>query len=451
MIMRTSLAFIVASFIALPASAQVDQVATPPPNLVLSNYESVPVGPFGGLEGDAYVARVGDPSAAWFNPAGLARQNTAQISGSAGVYQRTSIAPESLPNRGGSFQQLPNFVGFAFAPRPNLTVGAALVTTNAWNQETDSELISPVTGGQQRFGYSADSSFERRILALGAGYHEGGPWRFGGGLAFSIMSLRLVQSVSDRIADSTGLRSLLVSARASGSAFQIRSQFGAQYDTTRWRFGAAVRTPGLTLHRSGGVTLDGILDAGSASLGASVFDPEARFENHLPWEFQGGAAWVRERVQLEVNLQAYSSIDAYSMIATDQPVLIYGDAGANRPPTVFSQPFPGFTSASDGVVNISVGGHLRLMTDRDLRVHAGVGSNQSPVGDEDTVFNTVDLTTWTLGLSGSLGRFQFSGGFNLQSGTANDVTLRNLLNGQVVGSDIDVSMTGFIYSLAYQF
>jgi len=31
------------------------------------------------------------------------------------------------------------------------------------------------------------------------------------------------------------------------------------------------------------------------------------------------------------------------------------------------------------------------------------------------------------------------------------VTLRNLLDGQVVRSTIDVGMTGFIYSLAYQF
>jgi hypothetical protein len=448
---RTGLALAAACFLALPASAQVDQVVTPPPNLVLSNYYSVPVGPFGGLEGAAYVARVGDPSAAWFNPAGLARQNTAQISGSAGVYQRTSITPESLPNRGGSFQQLPNFVGFTFAPRPNLTVGAALVTTNAWNQETDSELISPVLGGQQRFAYSADSTFEQRNLALSAGYNGSGPWRFGGGLAFSIMSVRLVQSTSDRIADSSGLRSLLVSSRASGSAFQLRSQAGVQYDTSRWRFGAAVRTPGLTLHRSGVVTLDGLLDAGASSLGASVFDPDADFEYHLPWEFQGGAAWVRDRFELELNLQAYSSIDAYSMLATDQPVLIYGDTGADRRPSVLSQAFPGLTSASDGVANVSAGGHVRLFENRDLRLHAGVGSSHSPVADEDTVFNKVDLLTWTLGVSGSLGKFQFAAGFNHQSGTANDVTLRNLLNGQVVQSSLDVGMTGFIYSLAYQF
>lgn len=449
--MKTSLAFCAVCLIASPVFAQVDQVTTPPPNLVVSNYDSVPVGPFGGLEGPAYVARVGDPSAAWFNPAGLARQNTAQISGSAGVYQRTSISPNSLPNEGGSFQQLPNFVGFTFVPRPRLTVGAALVTTNAWNQETDSELITSVPGGQQRFAYSADSTFERRTLALSAGYQGEGAWRYGGGLAFSLMNVRLVQSASDRIGNAAGLRSLLVASRTSGSALQLRSQAGVQYDTSRWRFGAAIRTPGLTFHRSGVVTLDGLLDNGTASLGASVFDPEADFEYHLPWEFQGGAAWVRDRIELEVNLQAYSSIDAYSMLSTDQPVLVYGDAGANRPPTVISQPFPGVTSASDGVVNVSAGGHIRPLRGRDLRVHAGIGGNQSPVGAEDIVFSKVDLVTWTIGLSGSLGRFQFSAGFNHQSGSADDVVLRNLLNGQVVQSTIDVGMTGFIYSLAYQF
>ena len=54
-------------------------------------------------------------------------------------------------------------------------------------------------------------------------------------------------------------------------------------------------------------------------------------------------------------------------------------------------------------------------------------------------------------ISGSFGRLQFAAGFNHQGGTARDVTLRNLLNGQVVQSSMDVAMTGFIYSLAYQF
>ena len=102
-------------------------------------------------------------------------------------------------------------------------------------------------------------------------------------------------------------------------------------------------------------------------------------------------------------------------------------------------------------VRHNAGGHVKVLKDRDLRIHAGVGSNQSPVGASDNVFNKVDLLTWTLGASGSIAKFQFSAGFNHQSGHANDVTLRNLLNGDVVRSTIDVGMTGFIYSLAYKF
>jgi hypothetical protein len=314
------------------ALAQTDQVVTPPQNLVLPNYNSVPVGPFGGLEGSAYAARVGDPSAAWFNPAGLARQDSPQISGSAGVYERTSVSPSALPNTGGSIQQLPNYVGFTFKPSAHLTAGAAAITTQAWSQETDAELITTAPAGQQRFAYSADSDFETRVLAFGAGYHGDGPWRYGGGFAFSVMDLRQVQSASDRLGDASGLKTLLITSRTSASAIQLRAQGGAQYDTSRWRFGAALRTPAATIHKSGVVTLDALLDNGVTSIGASVFDPNAGSEFHLPWEFQGGAAWVHPRVEVEVDLQAFSSIAKYALVSTPNPSVIYSDVGGNRRP-----------------------------------------------------------------------------------------------------------------------
>ncbi len=439
-------------FIAQTAAAgQVDLVVTPPPNIVLNNHDTVPAGPFGGLEGSAFVARVGDPSAAWFNPAGLAREDTAQISGSAGVYQRTSVSTTALPNRGGSFQQLPSAVGFTFSPRSGYTVGAALVTTNAWVQEIDAQVVNTVAAGPRRFAYSADSSFGQRAAAIGVGYHGGGPWRFGGGFAFSVMDLRLVQSVSDRIATSTGLESLLVTARVGGSATLLRLQGGAQYDTGPWRVGAAMRSPGLTLLKSASVTLDGTVDSGAASAGASIFDPDATLEYRLPWEFQAGAAYAGERVSLEIDLQAYTPVSAHSLIATDQPTVLYQDAGSGVPPAVFTRPFPGLISESDGVVNVGLGGHYLLLENRSLRVHGSVGSSRSPVGDADTVFNHLDLLSWTLGVSGSLGRLQFAAGVNFKSGTQDDHKLRNLLDGQVVNTQTEVSTAGFIYSLAYQF
>jgi len=431
--------------------AQEELITTPPPNLVIANYNGTSVGPYGGLEGAAYVARIDDPSAAWFNPAGLARQASPQISGSAGVYQRTLVAPLALPNQGGSLQQLPNFVGFTFVPREGLTAGASFLSTNSWDQETDSELVSSPAGSQQRFAYSADSGFEQRVAAGGIGYHRPGPWRFGTGFAFSIMNLRLVESVSHRIADTSSLRSLLVSARASGSAMQLRAQGGVQYDWEKWRLGGAFRSPGLMLHKTGSVVLDGVLTDDPGTLGASIFDADARLEYHVPWEFQGGAAFVAPRVELELDVQGYTPIEAYRLLSSDQPVLLYADAGPTAPPLVTSRPFLGLTSASTGVVNVGAGGHVRLLKGRDLRIHASIGSNRSPVAPAEAVFNKVNLTIWSLGASGTFGKLQFAVGLNRQGGSADDVTLRNLLNGQVVHSPIDVRIAGFVYSLAYQF
>ena len=333
-----------------------------------------------------------------------------------------------------------------------MTVGAALLTTNSWTQKTDSQLITPTATGDERFAYSGDSEFSQREIAFAAGYHGDGKLRVGGGMAFTVMNLRLVQSASDRLADNTGLTTLLVTSRVGGSSILLRGQGGVQYDmTSHWRFGGAVRTPGATLIRSSSLTLDGVLDAGNASRGASIFDPSAQFAYHLPWEFQGGAAFVHDRAQFEVDVEGYTAISAYTMVGTSQPSVTYGDKGTNAPPSIVTQPFGGLTSASNGVVNVSAGGHVVLLKDRSLRIHGGVASNQSPVNSADTIFTRAELVSWTLGLSGSLARFQFAAGLNRKSGTADDVTLHNLLSGPIVNSSIDIRTLGFIYSLAYQF
>jgi len=428
-----------------------DQVATMPPNVVLANYDNVPVGPFAGLEGSAYVARVSDPSATWFNPAGLSRLTSGQISGSAGVYQWTTVSPQALPNSGGSRRQLPNVVGFAVPLGGGITAGAAFMTTNSWTQEVDSELIRPLTDGAERVGYSADSQFARRIAAAGAGYQGSGPWRVGAGFALSLVDLRLVQGISDRIADTTGLRTLLVAARASGSALQIRAHGGVQYDAQHIRFGAAIRTPGLTIRREGTVTLDGTLDLGQASLGASLFDGNARFEYHLPWELQGGVAYIGDHVGFEADVQGYTPIAAYPLLATDQPTLIYGDAGAGGRSSVISRPFDGLTSASHGVVNVAVGGSFRLWRQRDLRVHGGFATSRSPVDAADEVFNAVDLSSWSVGVSGTVAKLQFAVGVNYRVGVTSDLLVRNLLNGDPLHTKVNVRTGGLVYSLAYQF
>jgi hypothetical protein len=228
-------------------------------------------------------------------------------------------------------------------------------------------------------------------------------------------------------------------------------QGGVQYDLTNVRLGATLRTPGVTLMHDGAVTLDGIVDIGSSSLGASVFDPEATFEYHLPWEFQGGAAYVRDRAQVELEIQTFGSISPYAMLSTDHQTALYGDAGQNVPPSIITRPFAGLTSAADAVVNAAIGGQVKVLPDRNIRIHAGYATDNSPVAAEDQVFHHVDMGSWTVGVSGGLAKLQFAVGVNHRSGTADDVVVRNLLRGDPVHAAIDISTTGLIYSLSYQF
>src|SRR5262252_4788797 len=116
--------------------AQPANITSPPPNIIVPNYNGIPTGPLGGLEGSAHIARASDTSAPWFNPAGLTQAGT-QLSGSVGNYQFTTVTPLRLPDEGGSTQHLPNLVG-ATVKRNGLTAGFALVTTVSWASLLDS-------------------------------------------------------------------------------------------------------------------------------------------------------------------------------------------------------------------------------------------------------------------------------------------------------------------------
>jgi hypothetical protein len=106
---------------------------------------------------------------------------------------------------------------------------------------------------------------------------------------------------------------------------------------------------------------------------------------------------------------------------------------------------------SDGVVNVTLGGHVRPVRDRDLLVHGGFATSRSPVGEGDQVFDKVDLSSWTFGVSGTWTKVRFAVGFNWRVGTASNVLVRNLLKGDPLHTNVDVRTVGLIYSITYQF
>lgn len=333
--------------------AQEAPITSFPPNIIVPNYNGIPTGPLGGLEGSAHIARAADTSAPWFNPAGLSQAGT-QLSGSVGNYQFTTVTPMRLPNTGGSTQHLPNLVG-ATAKWRGFTAGFALITTVAWDSDLDSVYtFTNADGNPERFGYSAGSAMSQRVTAGAVGYDLGKQWRVGAGLALTSTSLNSNQIISDRINSPAGNRTLLFASRANGSIDALRGVFGVQFQPASvLRFGLVTRTHGIKYGRSGSVSLDSTLDGGGPSIGASVYDGSASFEYRLPYELSGGVALVGKRAELEVDIKGYSSIEPYALLSTSQPLTIYTDPGNGTRGTNTDRSLASIMTSARAVTNVT--------------------------------------------------------------------------------------------------
>jgi hypothetical protein len=105
---------------------------------------------------------------------------------------------------------------------------------------------------------------------------------------------------------------------------------------------------------------------------------------------------------------------------------------------------------STAVVNLAVGGHLNLTSNRSWVVHGGYATDRSPVGPDDTVFTKVNLQKITLGLSGRTPHFLGSIGVQYLAGESAPIALRVLPTGQPT-TTFKVNNVGLLYSLSVLF
>jgi hypothetical protein len=103
------------------------------------------------------------------------------------------------------------------------------------------------------------------------------------------------------------------------------------------------------------------------------------------------------------------------------------------------------------VVNVVVGGRFNLSSDGVWRVHAGYGTDRSPVGPNDTNFTKVDLQNWTVGISGRASIILASLGIRISTGSSDPIVLRTLTNGQPLQTTMKVTSVGLVYSVAILF
>ena len=346
---------------ASPAGAQTPPpVAEPPFNVILPNYNTVPVGELASLEAGAFVARANDTSSAFYNPAGLTRADRTSISGNAGAFQFGSVSPEGLNNAGASFQQIPAMFAFVLnnlLGREQWAGGLSLARVNAWMQGVDAERTLATGTASNRLAYSSESSMSGWLVNLGAGYSNSNKLRLGASLDAQLTMTERRQSLGDQYRTSTGLAAVLVGSKGSASTTHLRVTAGGQYDLTpSITVGAVVRSGGLGLLSSGSTTLEGLSRVGPVTTTASFFDEAPEVEYRIPVELKAGVAWKGARAQVEVDFIAYTGTGTYDALTSNQTVTVIVDQGLGAAPLVQEYPFRAPVVDSRAVINVSVGG-----------------------------------------------------------------------------------------------
>ena len=79
-------------------------------SIVLPNYNSNPIGERAGLQGGAFLVRVNDVSATWYNPAGLVKAQRNSISGNASAFA-IQEGKRDEKDEGSTLVPVPSMVG----------------------------------------------------------------------------------------------------------------------------------------------------------------------------------------------------------------------------------------------------------------------------------------------------------------------------------------------------
>jgi hypothetical protein len=440
-----------------PAVAQSSPpaVTVPPVNLILPNYNSVPVGEVAALEGGAFLARANDASAGFFNPAGLARAEQSSISGSSGTYQFGSVSPDRLTNVEGSFQQIPAMFAILVSQlggRRNLAGGFTVTRSAAWDQAVDAEAVSSLGGRTNRLRFSTDARYNTWLASLGLGYARSNRLRFGAALDAQYTSMSRRQSVTDQLVTGTTLSAIAAGSLGSVSTSHLRATLGAQFTAGRGiHVGAMLRTPGLGITSSGQASFESLVSSDTSTATSAFFDPSASAEYRLPLEFKAGAAWIGARWQAEIDVLTYGGTGEYVGIESGEPVSIVVDSGSASPPILTQIGYRGPLVDSRTVVNVALGGRYQIRQGRTWMLHGGYTTDRSPVGDDDTTFTKVNLQHLTVGLSGRTKLFLGSFGFRYSTGRSAPVVLGTGTDGAAIETTFKVKSVGLVYSLALLF
>jgi long-subunit fatty acid transport protein len=422
-----------------------------PPSVVITNYNRVLVGEQESLEAGAYVARVSDTTAGWYNPAGMARVDRTALGASASGFESDVLTLQDINKAGGAFSitQLPSFFGVVLGDdvlhSAHWRLGFSITKPVSWAQDLEGGAA-----GSERLSYSSHVNFSTLEPMFSASFAPLPCLRFGAGVGVALTSLSEVETLSAQVVTTTTANAFLRTLDASGSIWDLIGNVGIQWDITQnLVFGALLRLPGLKILSSGSLTYQDVDNNGTPWSQVFFHDRDASFDYQLPLEVNFGLGWHSRLFELEADVRYHVAVSSYALFSSQVPVQVT-TTGPGGLPVVTQVPFPSITNGAKDVWNWAVGGHVNV-TDA-WSVHGGFFSDYSPTSSAgENVFRAVNMYGATVGarvhgdhLSGSLG-------FAFTWGNSSTFSFNDPASGATINTKLSIRTLSLLYAVAYQF
>jgi long-subunit fatty acid transport protein len=423
-----------------------------PPSIAITNYNRVLVGEQEALEAGAFVARVGDSTSGWYNPAGMASLQRTAIGASGTGFAADVLSLEGVGRqRGGgmAIYQLPHFFGAVLGKEvidsEEWRIGFTITKPISWTQEIVGGLP-----GNNRISYSSHVSLGTLQPMFSASFSPFPSLRLGAGIGVAITTLSEIQTLSEQVVTPATANAFLRTLDGGGSVWNLTGNLGVQWDITEnLVLGALVQLPGLKIMQSGRLNYQNVDN--SASPWSQVFfnDQDASFDYRLPFSATLGLAWRSKAFEVEVDVRYYSGISDYTLLSSDKPV-VTTTTGPTGAPVVTTTPFGGVTNGAKAVWNVALGGRFNLSETWSL--HGGFLTDASPTNEAgEKLFRSVNMYGVTAGAKVRVGRLSGSLGLGYAWGSSNPFQFGESLTGSPITTKLTITSLSLLYAVAYKF
>ena len=448
---------LVAVLLLIPAVSAAQSLPIPlPKSLIFPNYDNVLVGQNQALEAGAYIARAGDASANFYNPAGLVVSEKTSLDASSTGYVVTRIDSETLNTSITStkIDAVPGYFGIVIAPpftdSRNLRFGASITRGVAWSPgPIDETTDAPDFATIDRITYSTEASFQTLV------YQIAGAWapvadrslRLGLAVGLSQTSYHNESTFSGLISLGGQQGQFLSTIRAKGDQWDVLFTLGAQWEVVRGlTVGALVRSPGLRIGSGSLTTYESSFLRQDSTTTSFFRDENGQFQYKQPWEASLGIAYRFGIAELEADLRYHDALSSYPFYQSNVPVQLVVQTPTGTTST--TEPIPTTTYSARRVYNAAVGGNVKITN--TITLHAGFYTTLSPVADAAaSPLRQADLYGFTGGVDFQLAHFGASLGAGYQFGDS--AATSNVIGDQELQSTVKLESISVFYAISYQF